>query len=344
MPKCVLLFNGGIDSTMAARMLQENNIEVLLLNLTSPFFPGPTERTTQVAKMLKLPLTVIDISKQMLYLTESPRKGYGKFANPCIDCRANMLQIAHQFMVQQKADFIATGDVFNQHFISQNTDSFIQQLKLANIPDIICRPLCQQLCKPNLSNKFFSAGVKIQGQQHKEQESFLKSRQINIYKYKAQTCKLLNNFFSQKVLVLKQDSALYQFPFLVQLLLKGRFFRFSHRKYLFLYRKHECQWAEQFSQCGVALRSLPQIDQKTLVLVVSLAKQQKEAVFPVFDFEDTFVQGKEEHTAEIDDELRLFALQLFAHFSKLDQCLVGEELVSCQCMEGFEKVVEQKAV
>jgi hypothetical protein len=153
-----------------------------------------------VAKLLKLPLLTLDITAQMLYLTQQPQKGYGKYANPCIDCRANMLQIAYKVMLKYNADFIATGDVLNQHYISQTPESFRQQLKLANIPDLVCRPLCQKLLAKNLVD--FS-GQDWQGQKHSHQETFLKSNKINIYQFKTTSCKLLDQFFSRKVLILK---------------------------------------------------------------------------------------------------------------------------------------------
>ena len=47
-----------------------------------------------VARAVSLDLQVIDLGQQYMDVIRSPRHGYGKNINPCIDCKIHMLRRA----------------------------------------------------------------------------------------------------------------------------------------------------------------------------------------------------------------------------------------------------------
>jgi len=74
---------------LAARLLQDQGIEVLGLCFQTPFFDS--QKAQRAAAQLKIPLRIIDISEEHLRMVRGPRYGYGRNVNPCIDCHILML-------------------------------------------------------------------------------------------------------------------------------------------------------------------------------------------------------------------------------------------------------------
>ena len=96
MVKALALFSGGLDSMLAAELVLRQNIDVLCLTFTTPFFNA--QKAQASARLLNLPLAVEDITAVHLKMLKSPRYGYGKNMNPCIDCHTLMLKIAGEKM------------------------------------------------------------------------------------------------------------------------------------------------------------------------------------------------------------------------------------------------------
>src|SRR4030042_3340453 len=118
MPKALVLLSGGLDSMLAAKILQEQGIEVTGVCFTSNFF-GSTKAET-AAKVINIPLRVIDISQKILELVKNPPNGYGKNLNPCLDCHTLMIKRASAIMKAEGYDIVATGEVLGQRPFSQN--------------------------------------------------------------------------------------------------------------------------------------------------------------------------------------------------------------------------------
>jgi len=90
--KALALFSGGLDSILSVHLIREQGIEVEGVCFISPFFGS--EKAQMVAQKLKMPLLVRDIGKELLSLIKSPPHGFGKGANPCIDCHILMIKTA----------------------------------------------------------------------------------------------------------------------------------------------------------------------------------------------------------------------------------------------------------
>ena len=95
--KCLALLSGGLDSILAAKLMQEQGIEVIGLNFSSPFFSG--EKAASAAKQLGIKLVTVDLCRdkefqEYMKMLCKPKHGYGSAINPCIDCHAFMLKKA----------------------------------------------------------------------------------------------------------------------------------------------------------------------------------------------------------------------------------------------------------
>ena len=86
--KAISLFSGGLDSQLAVCLVKQQGIDVVGVNLISPFFGGD-RKLAVAADELGIELKTMDISEEYMYVLKNPRYGYGKHMNPCIDCHAS---------------------------------------------------------------------------------------------------------------------------------------------------------------------------------------------------------------------------------------------------------------
>jgi tRNA-uridine 2-sulfurtransferase len=226
MIKAIALFSGGLDSMLAAELIRRQNINVLCLTFTTPFF-GP-EKAQAAAKQINLPLLIEDITPQHLKMLKSPRYGYGKNMNPCIDCHILMLQEAGKKMVETGADFILTGEVLGQRPMSQGKQSLYVVAKNSGFPDYILRPLSAQLLEPIKAEREGKVDrsrlLSIQGRGRKEQIQMACDFGITDYAPPAGGCLLTDPMFSRRLRDLFSHQEEYEISDL-DLLKYGRHFR-----------------------------------------------------------------------------------------------------------------------
>lgn len=138
--RCVALFSGGLDSMLAVRMMQEQDIEVHALNFKT-IFTCCQDQSAQHARLLDVPLTVIGQEDDYLDLVRAPMFGYGKGANPCVDCRIYMFRKGLQFMQQIDAHFVVSGEVIGQRPMSQKKRDLLTISHHSDLEDLLLRPL-----------------------------------------------------------------------------------------------------------------------------------------------------------------------------------------------------------
>ena len=146
--KCLALLSGGLDSILAARLIQEQGIEVIGLNFSSPFFLG--EKAAAAAKQLGIKLITLNLSEEKNFqeymkMLKKPKHGYGSAINPCIDCHAFMLKKAKAMMKKTGAEFIITGEVLNERPMSQTMGSLRTVEEEAGLKGKLLRPLSARL-------------------------------------------------------------------------------------------------------------------------------------------------------------------------------------------------------
>ena len=225
--KAVGLVSGGLDSMLAARILLDQGIQVLGVAFVTPFFGD--EKARRAAEQLNIPLTVLDISQDHWVMLKSPRYGYGKGMNPCIDCHALMIRKAGEWMEKVQADFLFTGEVLGQRPFSQTKPSLRAVEKASGHLNRILRPLSALLLSETRPEQEGlvdrSRLLDIQGRSRKRQMAMAEGYGLK-YPAPAGGCLLTDPIFSMRLKELfshSPDPPLRE----VELLKTGRHFRLS---------------------------------------------------------------------------------------------------------------------
>jgi hypothetical protein len=150
--RAVILLSGGLDSMLAVRILQEQGIEVEALNFQTPFTCCQNQ-SAQAAHELGVRLTVITADEAYLDLIRQPAHGYGRGANPCVDCRIYMFRGAARFMHEVGAEFVASGEVVGQRPMSQKKRDLAVIACHSGLEDRLLRPLSAKLLPPTAAER-----------------------------------------------------------------------------------------------------------------------------------------------------------------------------------------------
>ena len=233
--KALGLLSGGLDSTLAVKLLLDQGIDVEAVNFVSPFCLCGRGGcgAVKVAKSLNVPLKTISVGEEYLKVVRHPRFGYGKNMNPCIDCRIFMLKKAKKYLLQSGAAFIFTGEVLGQRPMSQHGRTLGIIEEQAGLKGEIVRPLSAKLLpltkaeKDGLVDRENLLG--IEGRSRKRQLSLARELKVTDYSCPSGGCLLtyrefalkLKDLFEHKKRVTMED---------VQLLKLGRHFRFGRNK------------------------------------------------------------------------------------------------------------------
>jgi len=157
--KALALLSGGLDSTLAVKMMLDMGIDVEALNFTSPFCTctgknsGCKSEAVRVAQEFDIPIKVVHKGLDYLEIVRNPRHGYGKGVNPCVDCRIYLLRKAKEYMSECGADFIITGEVLGQRPMSQRRDSLRVIERESGLEGLLLRPLSAQHFEPTIPEK-----------------------------------------------------------------------------------------------------------------------------------------------------------------------------------------------
>ena len=158
MAKAILLLSGGLDSTLAGKMLLEMGVEVEAINFVSPFCQC-TPRSLgcpaakRSAEQLGIRVRVFKCGEGYLDVIKHPRFGRGSGMNACLDCRIHMFSRAREYMVQTGADFVATGEVLGKRPMSQRRRAMDLIERESGLDDLVVRPLSGQLLSPTKPEK-----------------------------------------------------------------------------------------------------------------------------------------------------------------------------------------------
>jgi tRNA-specific 2-thiouridylase len=154
--KAIALFSGGLDSTLAMKLIIDQGIEVLAININTGF--GSTkdrlEHMQSMCKQVGAELKIIDIQSEFLQdVLFDPKHGYGKNFNPCIDCHAKMFAVAKRVMESEGASFLISGEVMGQRPMSQNKDALQTVLNESNCDGLLLRPLSAKMLAPTIAEQ-----------------------------------------------------------------------------------------------------------------------------------------------------------------------------------------------
>ena len=152
--KAIALFSGGLDSTLAMKLIIDQGIDVLAVNINTGF-GGTKDRREHMQNMcdqVGAELRIVDIQDEYLQdVLFDPKYGYGKNFNPCIDCHAKMFAVAKRIMEGEGASFLLSGEVMGQRPMSQNKDALQIVLNESNCDGLLLRPMSAKMLAPTIA-------------------------------------------------------------------------------------------------------------------------------------------------------------------------------------------------
>jgi tRNA-uridine 2-sulfurtransferase len=158
--KAIALISGGLDSTLAAKVIAGLGIEVIGVHFSHPFCAREKktelalqELATDLARQAGIELRLLRLDEEFLQMVSHPGHGYGSNVNPCIDCRILMLKKAREIMALEEASFLVTGEVVAQRPMSQQKKTIGRIDREAGVEGIVLRPLSAKLMEETLPEK-----------------------------------------------------------------------------------------------------------------------------------------------------------------------------------------------
>ena len=156
--RAISLFSGGLDSICATRVVMAQNIEVIGLKFITPFFgyeilENPELYRSEIMAKYGIEVRPVDVSDDYLKLLRNPSHGFGKYFNPCIDCKIFMLERAVEMMDELGASFIITGEVLGQRPMSQRRDTLNVIERDSRTRGLLLRPLSARLMNETAAEK-----------------------------------------------------------------------------------------------------------------------------------------------------------------------------------------------
>jgi tRNA U34 2-thiouridine synthase MnmA/TrmU len=231
--KCIAMLSGGLDSILAIKLMQEQGVEVQAVNFSIDFcaciMQNGENVATKSAKMLGVPVKVVDVTEEYLTVLKSPSHGYGANVNPCIDCKIFMLKKAKQMMPEFGASFVITGEVLGERPMSQRLDALNIITRDSGLKGFLLRPLSAKLMDPTIPEKEGAVDreklLDISGRSRKRQFALAEEYGIKEYPNPAGGCLLTDPGFSNRVKDLFKHEAVTVEN--LKFLTVGRHFRIS---------------------------------------------------------------------------------------------------------------------
>jgi tRNA-specific 2-thiouridylase len=212
MVKALALLSGGLDSTLAIKVVQESALvplEIEAVHFSTVFCRCDGKdgvcgaKAKGVAKQFKISVRNINNTSLLMEAVRKPRHGYGSNINPCIDCRISMIHSTREVMNQTGAAFIITGEVLGQRPMSQHLRALKLIEKETNLQGLILRPLSAKVLDETIpeKNKWVDREklLAISGRSRKEQISLADIYEIKDYPCPAGGCLLTDPAFALRM-------------------------------------------------------------------------------------------------------------------------------------------------
>jgi len=251
--KGIILFSGGLDSLLAAKILLNQQIELIGINCVlpyvSPFIKNEELAVSKFADEINLKLIYHRCGKPYIEMLKKPRYGYGKNINPCIDCKIFFLKVAEKYMKELSADFVATGEVVGQRPMSQLKHTLLQIENNSSLKGRLLRPLSAKILEPTVPekeglidrNKFYE----INGRSRTAQ--FKLAEELNIIEYESPAggCKFTDKNISNRMFdIIKHKNEIDDID--LYLCTIGRHFRLNENLKIIVARNsEECNKLEE---------------------------------------------------------------------------------------------------
>lgn len=192
---------------LASKIMLEQGIEVEAVYFKTGFGGcGEEENVAPVmkrAEALGMRFTVVDVGRDLMDIVSSPRFGFGKNMNPCIDCHSLFFTKCAEHMKKRGASFIVTGEVVGERPMSQRKWAMLEIDKFTGLRGLILRPLSARLLDVTIPEtkgwvdreKLFG----ISGRSRRPQRMLAEKFGIKSYPNAAGGCLLTEKDFSRKL-------------------------------------------------------------------------------------------------------------------------------------------------
>jgi tRNA-specific 2-thiouridylase len=237
--KAVCLHSGGLDSSLAIMLIKEQGVEPVAAHFVSPFWGREGKSPAAVtAEVMGVEHIDVPMGEDYLEIVRNPSHGYGKNANPCIDCHIYMIRRAGQLMAGLNASFVVTGEVAGQRPMSQRMDTLRRIEKESGLEGLILRPLSARLLPETIPEKEGWVDrmklLAISGRSRAEQLRLAAEKGLTGYSTPAGGCLLTDPGYSRRIrdLIDHDDLTMVQ----AERLKVGRHFRLPHGSKLIIGR------------------------------------------------------------------------------------------------------------
>jgi hypothetical protein len=233
--RAVGLLSGGLDSTLAIKLMLEQGIEISAFNLVTVFCCcTPKDASCSAARtavrQLGVDLKVVNATQEFLPLVADPKHGRGSGMNPCLDCRIMMFRKAGEYMREVGAAFVVTGEVLGQRPMSQRRDAMNLIDRESGLRGLVLRPLSAAVLEPTIPEERGWVDreklLAITGRSRKTQMALAEDRGLYDYPCPAGGCLLTDPVFSERMRDLLDHEGRLDLDD-VRLLKVGRHFRLS---------------------------------------------------------------------------------------------------------------------
>jgi len=245
----LVLFSGGLDSRIAAKMMQSQGFSVHLAFIKLPFGGGCCNDIPCIinfAQTQGMHLDIVDASKGELFteyvnLVKNPKYGVGAGINPCKDCKIFIFVQGKKLAEKLGVKVIVTGEVLGQRPMSQMKKSMELEEKMSDLSGKILRPLSALKLEETIYEK---NGIvdrsKLLGLEGRRREVQMKMALEYKIKYPAPGggCLLCEKDYSRKLKVLYKHVR-PRIPNYLEILFLRRGRMFKDSGLLFIGRNHE---------------------------------------------------------------------------------------------------------
>jgi len=229
----VLLYSGGLDSILTGTILAKQGLKILGVKFVHPFSPGKWEKA-EIFYESEFGFDILETSvgDDFLQIIKNPEHGYGKNANPCIDCKIYFFRKAWEIAQQVGAQGLATGEVTGQRPFSQRKEALRLIEQSAAVKGKVVRPLCAILLPPSepeiegivCREKLYD----IRGRSRKKQIELARQFGIENYESPGGGCNLTDPQYAYRFLdALEHNELSLQ---MTQLIKIGRHFRVEGKR------------------------------------------------------------------------------------------------------------------
>ncbi|VAX34930.1 Possible RNA methyltransferase aq_898 [hydrothermal vent metagenome] len=201
--KAVGLISGGLDSTLACKVIKDLGVDVYGVYFAMPWGCCNKTKALEAAEHIGIKFISMQLDERYLEIIRNPKHGHGSALNPCVDCRIHMFSRAAQYMKHIGADFIFTGEVLGQRPMSQQRHSMKWIEEGVGIEGRLLRPLSAQLLEPTIPEKEGLIDreklLRISGRSRRDQMQFCKNLDVSQYTQPAGGCLLTDQHFARRM-------------------------------------------------------------------------------------------------------------------------------------------------